>query len=54
VPDDALDRYALAGTASECRAQLQAFAAAGIDRAVLLALGDHEARRRTIDFAAGG
>ena len=51
IPDNEVTTYAVAGTPSECRRQLDAFREAGLDRPVLLAIGDLEARRLAVELA---
>lgn len=51
IPDDEVTRYAVAGTLSECRGQLDTFRAAGLETPVLLASGDLEARRLAVELA---
>jgi 5,10-methylenetetrahydromethanopterin reductase len=51
IPDDEVTTHAIAGTPSECRRQLDAFRDAGLDRPVLLAIGDLESRRLAVELA---
>jgi 5,10-methylenetetrahydromethanopterin reductase len=51
IPDDEVTTYAVAGTPSECSRQLDAFRDAGLDRPVLLAIGDLESRRLAVELA---
>lgn len=51
IPDEALEKCALAGTPRECRRQLESFLPPGLDVAVLVAVGDAESRRLAIGLA---
>jgi 5,10-methylenetetrahydromethanopterin reductase len=52
ISDEALAPFAVAGTPEECRGQLYAFGAAGLDTLILLALGDLQARRLAVELLA--
>jgi alkanesulfonate monooxygenase SsuD/methylene tetrahydromethanopterin reductase-like flavin-dependent oxidoreductase (luciferase family) len=45
IPDEAADRFAVAGTPDECVDKLAAYAAAGLDELVLLMAGTLEDHR---------
>ncbi|MGE5305349.1 MAG: LLM class flavin-dependent oxidoreductase [Alphaproteobacteria bacterium] len=50
ISDDVVHAHSVAGTAEQCRKQLDAFIKGGLDLAVLLPMGTQEARRRVIQM----
>jgi 5,10-methylenetetrahydromethanopterin reductase len=53
ISDDVVLAHSVAGTAAECRGQLQQFIRAGLNLPVLLPTGTQEARRRVVETARG-
>ena len=51
ISDEVVRAHSVAGTASECRKQLESFIASGLNLPVLLPMGTQEARKRVIRMA---
>jgi 5,10-methylenetetrahydromethanopterin reductase len=51
ISDEIVHAHSVAGTATECRRQLESFAAAGLNLPVLLPMGTQEARKKVIRMA---
>jgi 5,10-methylenetetrahydromethanopterin reductase len=52
ISDDVVYAHSIAGTAQECRTQLEAFVKGGLNLPVLLPMGTQEMRRKVIRMAA--
>ena len=50
VPDEAVEAFAVGGTAKDCRARLEAFVAAGMDEPVMSILGNPEEKEMGLAF----
>jgi 5,10-methylenetetrahydromethanopterin reductase len=50
ISDDVVHAHSVAGTAAECRKQLEAFIQGGLDLPVLLPMGTQESRKRAIEM----
>ena len=53
ISDEVVFAHSIAGTATDCRRQLQAFVSAGLNLPVLLPMGTQEMRKSVIRMAAG-
>jgi 5,10-methylenetetrahydromethanopterin reductase len=53
ISDDVVYAHSIAGTAKECRTQLEAFVKGGLNLPVLLPMGTQEMRKNVIGMAAG-
>jgi 5,10-methylenetetrahydromethanopterin reductase len=53
ISDDVVFAHSIAGTADDCRGQLQAFVNGGLNLPVLLPMGTQEMRKSVIPMAAG-
>jgi 5,10-methylenetetrahydromethanopterin reductase len=53
ITDDVVFAHSIAGTADDCRGQLQAFVNGGLNLPVLLPMGTQEMRKSVIRMAAG-
>jgi 5,10-methylenetetrahydromethanopterin reductase len=51
ISDEIVHAHSVAGTATECRRQLESFVAAGLNLPVLLPMGTQEARKKVIRMA---
>jgi 5,10-methylenetetrahydromethanopterin reductase len=51
ISDEVVFAHSVAGTAAECRAQLEAFVKGGLDLPVLLPMGTQEARKKVVRMA---
>ena len=48
ISDEVVHAHSIAGTASECRSQLESFIKSGLNLPVLLPMGTQEARKKVI------
>jgi 5,10-methylenetetrahydromethanopterin reductase len=53
ISDDVVHAHSVAGTAAECRRQLQSFIEGGLNLPVILPMGSQEARKTTIRMVQG-
>jgi 5,10-methylenetetrahydromethanopterin reductase len=51
ISDDVVHAHSVAGTAGECRSQLESFVEAGLNLPILLPMGTQEARKKVIRMA---
>jgi hypothetical protein len=51
ISDDVVHAHSVAGTAGECRSQLESFIKGGVNLPVLLPMGTQEARKKVIRMA---
>jgi 5,10-methylenetetrahydromethanopterin reductase len=53
ISDEVVRAHTIAGTAAECRKQLEAFVAGGLNLPILLPTGTQEARRKLVEMVRG-
>jgi 5,10-methylenetetrahydromethanopterin reductase len=53
ISDDVVRAHSIAGTAADCRKQLEAFVAGGLNLPILLPTGTQQSRKQVVDMARG-
>jgi 5,10-methylenetetrahydromethanopterin reductase len=54
ISDEVVHAHSIAGTAAECRRQLEAFVAGGLNLPILLPMGTQEARKQAVRMVSDG